>query len=39
MPKKIIITNKLNDPSEIPKDPTKKILYKKLKEHYSKVEN
>lgn len=35
-PKKIIIINELNDLTEIPKGPTKKILYKKLKEYYSK---
>ena len=32
--KKIIIINNLMDLSEIPKGPTKKILYRKLKEYY-----
>ena len=34
-PKKIIIINDLVDLNEIPKGPTKKILYRKLKEYYS----
>jgi acyl-CoA synthetase (AMP-forming)/AMP-acid ligase II len=34
-PKKIIIINNLVDLNEIPKGPTKKILYRKLKEYYS----
>lgn len=38
-PKKIIIINNLTDMNEIPKGPTKKILYKKLREYYSKIEN
>jgi len=38
-PKKIIIINNLKDMHDIPKGPTKKILYKKLREHYSKIEN
>lgn len=33
-PKKIIIINNLSDLDEIPKGPTKKILYRKLKEYY-----
>ena len=33
-PKKIIIINDLVDLNEIPKGPTKKILYRKLKEYY-----
>ena len=33
-PKKIIIINDLVDLDEIPKGPTKKILYRKLKEYY-----
>ena len=33
-PKKIIIINNLVDLNEIPKGPTKKILYRKLKEYY-----
>ena len=33
-PKKIIIINNLIDLNEIPKGPTKKILYRKLKEYY-----
>ena len=36
-PKKIIIINDLIDMNEIPKGPTKKVLYKKLKEYYSKI--
>ena len=32
--KKIIIINNLGDLNEIPKGPTKKILYRKLKEYY-----
>jgi len=35
-PKKIIIINNLIDMNDIPKGPTKKVLYKKLKEYYSK---
>jgi len=35
-PKKIIIINNLIDMNEIPKGPTKKVLYKKLKEYYTK---
>lgn len=38
-PKKIIIINNLIDLNEIPKGPTKKVLYKKLKEYYSKNQN
>ena len=33
-PKKIIIINDLVGLNEIPKGPTKKILYRKLKEYY-----
>ena len=33
-PKKIIIINNLKDLKTIPKGPTKKILYRKLKEYY-----
>jgi acyl-CoA synthetase (AMP-forming)/AMP-acid ligase II len=33
-PKKIIVINNLVDLNEIPKGPTKKILYRKLKEYY-----
>ena len=33
-PKKIIVINDLVDLNEIPKGPTKKILYRKLKEYY-----
>ena len=33
-PKNIIIINDLTDLNEIPKGPTKKILYRKLKEYY-----
>jgi len=33
-PKKIIIINELKDLSEIPKGPTKKILYRKLKDYF-----
>jgi acyl-CoA synthetase (AMP-forming)/AMP-acid ligase II len=33
-PKEIIIINNLKDLDEIPKGPTKKILYRKLKEYY-----
>ena len=33
-PKKIIIINELDDLTEIPKGPTKKILYRKLREYY-----
>ena len=36
-PKKIIIINNLTEMNEIPKGPTKKVLYKKLKEYYSKI--
>ena len=35
-PKKIIIINELDDLNEIPKGPTKKILYRKLKEYYKR---
>ena len=35
-PKKIIIINELDDLTEIPKGPTKKILYRKLKEYYKR---
>jgi len=35
-PKKIIIINDLEDLTEIPKGPTKKILYRKLREYYQK---
>ena len=35
-PKKIIIINELNSLNEIPKGPTKKVLYRKLKEYYKK---
>ena len=35
-PKKIIIINQLKDLTEIPKGPTKKILYRKLKEYFKK---
>ena len=35
-PKKIIIINKIDTLDEIPKGPTKKVLYRKLKEHYKK---
>ncbi|RZD47026.1 MAG: fatty acid--CoA ligase [Thaumarchaeota archaeon] len=35
-PKKFIIINDLNDLDEIPKGPTKKILYRKLREYYEK---
>ena len=34
-PKKIIFINKLENMNEIPKGPTKKILYKKLKKYYT----
>ena len=33
-PKEIIIINNLKDLDEIPKGPTKKVLYRKLKEYY-----
>ena len=33
-PKKVIILNNLEDLNDIPKGPTKKILYRKLKEYY-----
>jgi acyl-CoA synthetase (AMP-forming)/AMP-acid ligase II len=33
-PQKIILINNLDDLTEIPKGPTKKILYRKLKEYY-----
>jgi acyl-CoA synthetase (AMP-forming)/AMP-acid ligase II len=33
-PKKIILLNNLKDLTSIPKGPTKKILYRKLKEYY-----
>ena len=33
-PKKIIIINELKDLTEIPKGPTKKILYRKLKDYF-----
>jgi len=36
-PKKIIIINDLVDLDEIPKGPTKKILYRKLQEYYQKT--
>jgi len=35
-PQKIILINDLDDLTEIPKGPTKKILYRKLKEYYEK---
>ena len=35
-PKKIIIINKIDTLDEIPKGPTKKVLYRKLKEYYKK---
>lgn len=35
-PKKIIIINELHDLNDIPKGPTKKVLYKKLQEYYIK---
>ena len=39
-PKKIIIINNLKDLKTIPKGPTKKILYRKLKEYYiTKLKN
>ena len=38
-PKKIIIINELNNLHEIPKGPTKKILYRKLKEYYNENYN
>ena len=34
-PKEIIIINNLPDLNEIPKGPTKKVLYRKLKEYYT----
>ena len=34
-PKDIIIINYLSDLSDIPKGPTKKILYRKLREYYN----
>ena len=37
-PKKIIIINQLKDMKEIPKGPTKKILYKDLKNYYKNLE-
>ncbi len=36
LPKKIIIINNEKQLNEIPKGPTKKILYRKLKEYYEK---
>ena len=36
-PQKIIIINDLVDLDEIPKGPTKKILYRKLQEYYQKT--
>jgi len=33
-PKKVIIINNLTDLENIPKGPTKKILYRELKEYY-----
>ena len=38
-PKKIIIINKLKDLKEIPKGPTKKVLYRKLREYYKNMVN
>lgn len=35
-PKKIIIINALTDISDIPKGPTKKVLYRKLLEYYNR---
>jgi len=35
-PQKVILINDLDDLTEIPKGPTKKILYRKLKEYYGK---
>lgn len=35
-PKKVIIINDLLDLDDIPKGPTKKVLYRKLKEYYKK---
>ena len=35
-PKKIIVINNLDDLPEIPKGPTKKILYRKLRDYYKK---
>ena len=36
LPKKIYLTSKLKNMKEIPKGPTKKILYRKLKKYYEK---
>ena len=36
MPKEIIILDKNSDIKDIPKGPTKKILYRKLIEYYEK---
>jgi acyl-CoA synthetase (AMP-forming)/AMP-acid ligase II len=38
-PKEIIIVNKLVDLKEIPKGPTKKVLYRVLLEYYNKLQN
>ena len=35
-PKKIILINDLDDLNEIPKGPTKKILYRELRNYYNK---
>ena len=35
--KRIIIIDELNDLDEIPKGPTKKVLYRKLKVYYDKM--
>jgi len=39
LPKKIIIINNLAEFDEIPKGPTKKILYRVLEEHYKSLNN
>ena len=36
LPKEIYLTSKLKNMNEIPKGPTKKILYRKLKKYYEK---
>jgi acyl-CoA synthetase (AMP-forming)/AMP-acid ligase II len=35
-PKRIVIVNQLEDMAELPKGPTKKILYNALREYYER---
>ena len=37
LPKEIIIINDLDDMNELPKGPTKKILYRTLEEYYKNI--